>query len=860
MIRNKKISLCLPCRNEGAHLKEIVKSVPSYVDEIIIISNNSTDNTVKIAKSIKGKVRVIEDNRTLDGIGYGFAHMSGIEAAKGDIIIGADADGTYPLDDIKKIVNQLLDNNLDFISCNRYPIQKGTKIPLKLKAGVWLLNLEARLLNRVKIKDILSGMWLFTREIRPELQLTMGDWNLSPQIKINAATSDKIKFEEYQIVQHKRLGKTKQKYLRTGIQHASWLLKNRLFFDKHISAKTGISKGQKKINLPNFRKQLFIIFFALIISYFIPIVGVIGFILISIILLSYWKSIYLIENIILSILLLFVSNIALYSFITIFQSHLSVRVAPFVLFLIITIPFLYLIGKKKLQSINYKIAHQGDIPAVLCTIATVFFLLIPIYHSSGAQIAQFMSYGEDNASHYALTEYIYNHGAFAYSQAKKTDGLISSLNIYPQGFHVNAAVFVGLIYPRKISDEGFIKVYSLFIALTYGIFVYYFIKLCIGFTKKKSRIFTLSILTALCLMCGLGLFILLLDRGFQPQIFGYVFLGALVFYLNKYHGDKQNYLKGAYLGILLTIGIASSWWLLLPVVAVLFIQYGYNLKFLKKFLNSILKTWPLILVAAFAIAYPVIVNILFSDKQNPINQPGGVNQISWSIFFYLAPIILIAVPLIYKKIRDYLFIYSALVTTAILALGIGWYQKITVGHYEYYFYKSIYTILIFYFAIFFISCLEIISFIYKKIKSARWIIPPIMIILTIVIAITTNLVYLKVYIHDWFPNPVQASDLDILFEPYVKNYKDIVYLGGCNTGRDYLDDRWSGAKLQSEGWIHSKLEVATLNNNPPKVSLYLSQLVSSKKILIVEFPQCIDKIPNLQNIVASPNVTILKSN
>jgi glycosyltransferase involved in cell wall biosynthesis len=227
MYRNKTITLCLPCRNEGKHLHQVVKAVPDIVDEIIIISNNSKDNTVAVAKKIGGKVKVIEDNRTIGGVGYGFAHMTGIAAAKGQIIIGADGDATYPLEDTGKIIDHMLKNKLDFVSCNRYPLQDETTIPFQLQLGVKFLNLEIRLLYGIAIKDALSGMWLFKRSVRSKLNLSMGEWNLSPQIKLNAATNPDIEFQEYSIKQHQRLGDTKQHYLKTGLSHAWWIFKNR---------------------------------------------------------------------------------------------------------------------------------------------------------------------------------------------------------------------------------------------------------------------------------------------------------------------------------------------------------------------------------------------------------------------------------------------------------------------------------------------------------------------------------------------------------------------------------------------------------------------------------------------------------
>lgn len=226
MYKRRTVSVIMPCRNEGNHLAKVIKRIPSWVDEIVVVSNKSTDNTVEVAKSLG--LTVYEDNRTLGGVGYGYAHMTGIENAKGDIIAGIDGDATYPIENLSEIADYLLDKDLDFVSCNRYPLQDGTKIPIKLQLGVGILNWQTRLLYGVKIKDILSGMWVFKKEIAPHLQLTMGDWNLSPQIKVNAATHPKIRFDEYSIVQHRREGETKQKYLSTGMSHFLWLLKNRV--------------------------------------------------------------------------------------------------------------------------------------------------------------------------------------------------------------------------------------------------------------------------------------------------------------------------------------------------------------------------------------------------------------------------------------------------------------------------------------------------------------------------------------------------------------------------------------------------------------------------------------------------------
>ncbi len=216
----------MPCRNESNHLVEVVDAIPDYVDEIIVVSNKSTDDTVRVAKQLK--VTVIEDDRTLNGIGYGFAYQSGIHAATGDYIVCVDADGTYPVEKIAEIIEYMENKGVDFISGARYPVDKNTnKIPFKLKLGVQVLNMEVKILYNIDLHDTLSGMWLFKKEIIPLLGIQSnrwsGDWNGSPQIKINAARNPKIKFEEYHITQSVRLGESKQNYFKTGFGHLFWI-------------------------------------------------------------------------------------------------------------------------------------------------------------------------------------------------------------------------------------------------------------------------------------------------------------------------------------------------------------------------------------------------------------------------------------------------------------------------------------------------------------------------------------------------------------------------------------------------------------------------------------------------------------
>lgn len=117
--------------------------VPDFVDEVIVVSNRSIDNTVTVAEAL-ADVIVIEDDRVANGTGYGYAHMTGMEKATSDLVVAADGDDTYPVADLDQVLDHLLDYNLDFVSCARYPVRHGTNIPPKLRLGTNLLNWETR--------------------------------------------------------------------------------------------------------------------------------------------------------------------------------------------------------------------------------------------------------------------------------------------------------------------------------------------------------------------------------------------------------------------------------------------------------------------------------------------------------------------------------------------------------------------------------------------------------------------------------------------------------------------------------------------------------------------------------------------
>lgn len=245
MIKNKYISLVLPCKNEGRALTEVLRKVPKEIDEIIVVDNNSSDKTIKIARSFGAKV--IKETRNEGGIGYGYALAKGIRESKGDIIVCMDGDDSYPILDVPKLVDSLEKEKLDFISCNRLPFKDKKDMSLIRTTGVKIINLFFWTLYGYRIHDCLSGMWVFRRQVANTITLFEGGWNFSLEIKLNTVMDKRFKFAEKPVFYHDRVfDQSKQNIFKTGLQHLIFLSKSRLNYSKR-----GFSILQPETNLSN---------------------------------------------------------------------------------------------------------------------------------------------------------------------------------------------------------------------------------------------------------------------------------------------------------------------------------------------------------------------------------------------------------------------------------------------------------------------------------------------------------------------------------------------------------------------------------------------------------------------------------
>ena len=209
MIDGKTIALVLPCYNEDLGLLEMLSKKPKCIDEVIVVDNNSTDCTVKIAK-LFDCILLHEPKQ-----GYGAAFKRGYRHADSDIIVSMDADASYPLDEVERCVHFLLDNGLDFVSCSRFPLKdKNSMKPLNY-VGNRFLTMVANELFGLELHDITTGMWIFRNWYTIVAPMCSNSMAFTTDIKLMMPSAH---FGETHISYRPRVGKVKLNWWLDGLR------------------------------------------------------------------------------------------------------------------------------------------------------------------------------------------------------------------------------------------------------------------------------------------------------------------------------------------------------------------------------------------------------------------------------------------------------------------------------------------------------------------------------------------------------------------------------------------------------------------------------------------------------------------
>lgn len=223
MYKNQSITVIIPCLNEEQGIEKVLRSMPEFVDEVIVVDNNSTDRTSEVAAGLGAKV-IREEVR-----GYGRAYKRGFAIATKDLIITLDGDQSYPVDALSYLIEAFLHLEVDFLNASRFPVRDPRAMSLRSRVGNLILGAAMSLLFFRWVRDSQSGMWVFRRSILKDMQLESDGMAFSEEIKIEALRNPAVRFGEISIMYSSRLGESKLNPWRDGVQNLLFMAKKRFF-------------------------------------------------------------------------------------------------------------------------------------------------------------------------------------------------------------------------------------------------------------------------------------------------------------------------------------------------------------------------------------------------------------------------------------------------------------------------------------------------------------------------------------------------------------------------------------------------------------------------------------------------------
>ena len=205
-MKDNIITVIIPAYNEEKSIGKVIQDIPGdSINHVIVVNNNSTDNTTEVAKNA-GAIVLSEDRK-----GYGWACLKGNEYSKTlqtDIIVFMDGDySDYP-EEITKVLAPILEKDFDMVIGSRVlgKREKGALTPQQV-FGNWLATRLIKLVYKAKFTDL--GPFRAIKSDALEA-LNMTDktygWTIEMQIK---AVKKKMLFCEVPVNYRKRIGVSK---------------------------------------------------------------------------------------------------------------------------------------------------------------------------------------------------------------------------------------------------------------------------------------------------------------------------------------------------------------------------------------------------------------------------------------------------------------------------------------------------------------------------------------------------------------------------------------------------------------------------------------------------------------------------
>ena len=224
----QNIKVIIPAFNEQEAISFVISEIPSIVNEIIVVSNNSTDFTEEVAR-IAGAT-VLKENKK----GYGYACLRGMEyittlSEKPDIVVFLDGDYSDFPEELTKLIEPIVKDNIDFVIGARVNELRefGAMTPQQI-FGNWLATFLMTIFFKAKFTDLGPFRAIkYDKLLALQMQDKTYGWTVEMQLKV---LKQKMTYVEIPVRYKNRIGVSKvsgtvKGTIMAGIKIIGWIVK-----------------------------------------------------------------------------------------------------------------------------------------------------------------------------------------------------------------------------------------------------------------------------------------------------------------------------------------------------------------------------------------------------------------------------------------------------------------------------------------------------------------------------------------------------------------------------------------------------------------------------------------------------------
>lgn len=221
------ISVVIPAFNEAGAIRRTVEDVHAALGatehEILVVDDGCTDATAEQAAA--AGARVVPH---LYNMGYGAALKTGIRAARFDTIAITDADGTYPNNELPRLISEMQRGFSMVVAARTGQHYRESVVKTPLRSILkWLVEFT----TGSRIPDVNSGLRVFSRtEVMPYFDHLCNTFSFTTSVTLAYLMS--AKFVGYvPVVYHERVGRTKVHLLRDSLRTLQYIVQAILYYN-----------------------------------------------------------------------------------------------------------------------------------------------------------------------------------------------------------------------------------------------------------------------------------------------------------------------------------------------------------------------------------------------------------------------------------------------------------------------------------------------------------------------------------------------------------------------------------------------------------------------------------------------------